>query len=139
MFLSGEAANANFIVLLGINCIWGEHANHYTANAAHSGIKEKKKPIKIRLWHINSNIRRLNNIVQNIIIDLASCIAGYEKSKDVKNVNEMLHDVTQYRELFDVSGFLDKNIKIIILKYMTIILKKKLHKKKNSQKYQKKY
>jgi hypothetical protein len=51
----------------------------------------------------------------------------------------MLHDVTQYRELFDVSGFLDKNIKIIILKYMTIILKKKLHKKKNSQKYQKKY
>jgi hypothetical protein len=81
-------------------------------------------------FDINSNIRRLNKIVQNIIIDLASCIAGYEKSKEVKNVNEMLHDVTQYRELFDVSGFLDKNIKIIILKYMTIILKKKLHKNK---------
>jgi hypothetical protein len=30
-------------------------------------------------FDINSNIRRLNNIVQNIIIDLASCIAGYEK------------------------------------------------------------
>ena len=105
-------------------------------------LKREKKPIKIRLWHINSNIRKLNNIVQNIIIDLASCIAGYEKSKEVKNVNEMLHDVTQYRELFDVSGFLDKNIKIIILKYMTIILKKKLHKNKipkNIRKNIKKY
>ena len=46
VFLSGEAANANFIVLLGINCIWGEHANHYTANAVHSGIREKKKLLK---------------------------------------------------------------------------------------------
>jgi uncharacterized protein (UPF0147 family) len=39
-------------------------------------------------------------------------------------------------------GFLDKNIKIIILKYMTIILKKKLHKNKipkNIRKNIKKY
>ena len=104
-------------------------------------LKREKNLLKLN-FDINSNIRRLNNIVQNIIIDLASCIAGYEKSKEVKNVNEMLHDVTQYRELFDVSGFLDKNIKIIILKYMTIILKKKLHKNKipkNIRKNIKKY
>ena len=104
-------------------------------------LKREKNLLKLD-FDINSNIRRLNNIVQNIIIDLASCIAGYEKSKEVKNVNEMLHDVTQYRELFDVSGFLDKNIKIIILKYMTIILKKKLHKNKipkNIRKNIKKY
>jgi phosphate uptake regulator len=50
-------------------------------------LKREKNLLKLD-FDINSNIRRLNNIVQNIIIDLASCIAGYEKSKEVKNVNE---------------------------------------------------